>query len=115
MTNNESILLSVKDALGIETGVEVWDPELIMFINAVFVTLHQIGVGPDEPYSITGSSETWADFGGDEAGLGAIQAYTYLKVRLLFDPPTTTTMFNALSDVAKEYEWRLNVHKEGET
>ena len=46
--------------------------------------------------------------------LHLIKTYVYLKVRSLFDPPTTGFLITATNDQLKEYEWRLNVFREWE-
>ena len=39
----------------------------------------------------------------------------YIKVKLLFDPPTISAVMEAMNKMAKEYEWRLNVEAESAT
>ena len=107
-TMNESILTSIKKLLGLEEADTSFDPDLILHINTIFFTLNQLGVGPDEPFRITSKDETWDDF-SDRKDIEAIKSYIYLKVRLLFDPPTNSAVLNAMTESAKEYEWRLNV------
>lgn len=103
----ESILNSIKKLLGITAEYEHFDPDITMHINSVFVILNQLGVGPDTPFSITGDSETWDQF-IDEAKLNMVKSYMYLKVRLLFDPPTGSVQ-DAIKNQIAELEWRLNV------
>ena len=38
----------------------------------------------------------------------------YLRVRLLFDPPTTSYLINSMDQQRQELEWRLNVVREGD-
>ncbi len=105
----ESILLSVKQALGIVPDYRPFDDAIIMHINSVFSTLHQLGVGPAEPFYITGDEERWEDFINQEATQMA-RSYMYYKVRLLFDPPTAnSSMYDSFDKLTKEYEWRLRV------
>ena len=107
-TEIKSILTSIKRSLGIEEDVTAWDADLVMFINGVFGTLYQLGVGPDQPFTISDESAEWSEFTTRD-DIEMVKSYMYLKVRLLFDPPTTTTMYQALDTSAKELEWRLNV------
>lgn len=111
---NESILTSTKKILGIPADYTVFDVDIITHINSVFSTLHQLGIGPTEGFMINDESSIWADFYTD-APLNAIKTYVYLRVRLLFDPPTTSYLINSLKEQVKELEWRLNVHREFET
>ena len=104
-----SILLSVKDSLGLVPEYDPFDNAIIMHINSVFGILFQLGVGSEtEPFQITGDSEQWSDF---ECQLNTefVRSYMYMKVRLLFDPPTTATMYDAFSNQIRELEWRLRV------
>ena len=58
----DSILTSIKKLLGITEDYENFDADIIMHINSVFMTLRQIGVGPEEGFFIEDKSATWADF-----------------------------------------------------
>ena len=39
----------------------------------------------------------------------AVKSYIACKVRMLFDPPTSSTTMQALQNMCSELEWRLNV------
>lgn len=108
----DSILTSVKKMLGIEENYTQFDPDIIMHINSVLFILNQIGVGPETCFSIVDNVKTWTDFLGDRVDLEAVKTFVYLKVRLLFDPPTTTAVLAAMERQAAEMEWRLNVQVE---
>lgn len=105
---NESILISIKKLLGLAAEDTSFDPDIVMHINTIFFTLNQLGVGPEQPFRIESSFSTWNDF-DDSADIEAVKSYVYLKVRLLFDPPSNSSALNAMTEMAKEYEWRLNV------
>lgn len=107
----ESILDSIKKGLSIPEESQDFDPELIMFINSAFSTLNQLGVGPDEGYEITGRDETWVDYNTDRR-VGDLKSYIYLKVRMLFDPPSIAVLTNSFQSQIDELEWRLNVKRE---
>lgn len=109
----DSILTSVKKMLGIDPSYEYFDPDIIMHTNSVFLILNQIGVGPKTPFMITGSDETWNDFFLDDTPNELVKSYIYLKVRLIFDPPTTGVLHEAMERQIQEFEWRLNVQAEG--
>lgn len=106
-----SILNDIKKMLGLSADYTAFDQELIIFINSVLGTLFQIGVG-SEPYSITGAEETWTDYLGGTpymAALESVKSYVFLKVRVLFDPPASSTILQAFNDAAKEFEWRIYI------
>lgn len=106
----ESILTSIKKLLGIAEEYEHFDNDIIMHINSVFMILTQLGVGPSKGFVITDSSASWDDFlpeGGEK--LQAVKTYMYMKVRLMFDPPTSSAVMESMNRIINELEWRLNV------
>ena len=105
----ESILISVKKMLGITEEYTNFDPDIIMHINSVFMILNQLGVGPEEGFMIEDDLSTWNDFLEDDSRLQMVKSYMYLKVRLLFDPPSSSTHMNAFNQSIAEFEWRLNI------
>lgn len=106
---NESILTSIKKLLGIEEEYTHFDPDIIMHINSVFFILTQIGVGPVTGFTISDKTAIWTDFITDITKIEAVKSYTYLKVRLLFDPPINSAVQESMKQMINEYEWRLNV------
>lgn len=103
----DSILNSVKQSLGISEDVEHFDSDLIMHINSVFAILTQMNVGPDFGYIVTGEFDTWTDFYGNRKDLEFIKTYVYMKVRVIFDPPTSSVIMDALNNRITELEWRI--------
>lgn len=109
---DESILISIKKSLGIAAEYTVFDADIIMHINSVFMILNQLGVGPYEIFRIEDDMATWADFVNDNEELDAAKSYIYLKVKMLFDPPTGTALIESNDRIIRELEWRLNVQSE---
>lgn len=105
----ESILTSIKKLLGITADYKHFDNDIIMHINTTFLTLNQLGVGPETPAMITSELATWESVFGEMKNLEAIKTYVYLKVRMLFDPPTSSFVLDSMNRQASELEWRLNV------
>ena len=105
----ESILTSIKKLLGIEEEYDHFDMDLIMHINSVLMGLTQIGVGPNEGFVIEDASAVWSDFIPDVTKLQATKSYVHLRVKLLFDPPSSTAVIEAMNRMIAEFEWRLNV------
>lgn len=103
-----SILDDVKTFVTDEWN-DAFDKELIMDTNLALMTLNQLGVGPKDGFVITDNSATWNDFFGDRTDLGAIQSYVGLKVKLLFDPPSSSFVLDAMKQQLNEAEWRINV------
>lgn len=113
--STDSILGSIKQLLGPGVQHEFFDNDIILHINSAFMVLAQLGVGPTTPFTIEDDTALWSDFTTDEAKLRSVIDYVYLRVRLIFDPPTTSFVLSALQEQQKELEWRLNVMAETPT
>lgn len=106
----ESILNSIKKLLGIQPDYTHFDQDIIIHINSCFATLHQLHVGPEEPFTISGPDESWAEFMLSETKIQSVKTYIFLKVKLLFDSSSLgAATLTAYQEMIKEYEWRLNV------
>lgn len=104
----DSILTSIKKLMGIDDEYDVFDTDLIIHINSVFMILTQLGVGTPN-FTITGSDETWDDFMSGDTRIESVKTYVYQKVRLMFDPPTSGTHVQVLEKSINEFEWRLEL------
>lgn len=109
----ESILLSIKKLLGIAEPYEEFDVDIIIHINSALAALEQLGVGKSG-FFIASKNEKWSDFlqTDSETGLPNLQmakSYVYMKVRLLFDPPTSSAVIEAYNKALAEYEWRAHI------
>jgi len=108
-----SILNSTKKVLGIAEDYTVFDVDVTMHINTALSTLTQLGVGPTEGFTVEDAGDEWEDFvDPDDHQFNAVKSYVYLKVRMLFDPPSTSYLIAAQQKQIEELEWRLNVHRE---
>jgi len=108
----ESILTSIKQLLGITENYNNFDVDIVMHINTAFTTLNQLGVGPAEGFMIKDDKTLWSDYIDDEIKFNSVKTYIYLRVRLLFDPPASATIMEAMQQQIKQLEWRLNVESE---
>ena len=106
---DERILTSIKKLLGITEDYDYFDQDIVMHINAAFMVLTQLGIGPSEGFLITDDTDTWSDFIDDSTNLGSIQSYVYMKVKLMFDPPQNSFTVDSMTKLVNELEWRLNV------
>ena len=104
-----SILTSIKKMLGIAEDYTEFDEDIITHINSVFLNLTQLGVGPEEGFMIEDDTAAWEDFIDDSIQLQAVKTYMYLKVKLLFDPPLSSSVTESFTRMIAELEWRLNV------
>ena len=110
----ESILRSIKFLLGVNPDHEYFDNELILHINSVFGILRQLGVGPENGFQITGMTETWDDFlGEDDPYYTMVRSYIAQKVRLMWDTSSITgAVLESIQRNVAEFEWRLNIEYE---
>lgn len=105
----DSILTSVKKLLGIEEDYTHFDADIIMHINTVFMILNQLGVGPEEGFSITDKTSVWDDYIADLQNFEAVKSYMFLKVKMLFDPPTGSAVTESYNRTISELESRLSM------
>lgn len=105
----ESILTSIKKLLGLDEDYTQFDTDIILYINSVFMSLNQIGVGPAAGFTISDKSTTWSTYLGEDANLEGVKSYVHLKVKLLFDPPASNFVLESMERLAKEFEWRIMV------
>lgn len=109
----ESILTSIKKLLGIAGEYEHFDADIIMHINSVFMDLNQLGVGPDEGFSIIDEETYWTDYIDDLVLLQAVKSYMYLRVKILFDSSSMgSATLSAYERQIAQWEWRLIVAAE---
>lgn len=109
MAATESILLSVRPDVDVYEEDDHFDERLIKEINAAFGVLYQLGVGPASGFHITGDTETWSDFLNNESRLEMVKDYISRKVQMVFDPPQSSVLNEALKASIAEYEWRLSI------
>jgi hypothetical protein len=102
-----SILKSVKKMLGIPEAHTEFDPEIIMFINSAFSSLSQLGIGPSTGIVVEDDQVTWDSLNLTTNAVALVRIFIYLKVRMLFDPPATSFLIDAVEKQIKEQEWRL--------
>ncbi|HAQ02994.1 MAG: Structural protein [Candidatus Moranbacteria bacterium GW2011_GWF1_36_4] len=107
-----SILDTIKKMLGVETDVDVFDTDIIVHINSALMTLNQLGVGPADSFFISDNTAEWDDFFGTVTELELVKSYIYLKVKMLFDTPTSSTVVEAMTRQITEFEWRLTAQVE---
>lgn len=111
----DSILDSVKKNLDIQADYDAFDDQIMMHINSAFSTLNQLGIGPDEGFAIEDASATWDQFLGTDPRRNNIKMWVYLKVKVIFDPPTGSYhLIGAMEQQIQELEWRISVKRENE-
>jgi hypothetical protein len=91
----------------------VFDTDIVLHINAVFATFQQLGVGPEAGFMIEDDTTTWDAFLGADPMLNHVKLYICLKVRVIFDPPQTAALLEAMNKQIEQLEWRISVRREG--
>lgn len=102
-----SILYSIRKMLGGMADDPAFETDLLIHINALLAILTQLGVGPAEGMSITDGSTAWRDLLGDDPKWQIVHTWVYLRTRLIFDPPTISTVADSMKKQADECEWRI--------
>lgn len=105
MAKELTILQTIKKQIGIVPEYDAFDDQILMDINAAFATLHQLGVGPEEGFLVDKDTD-WDEYISTER-LNFIKSYVSMKVRVMFDPPTSSFALDALNKQIAEYEWRI--------
>lgn len=103
----QSILITIKKMLGITADYTAFDTDIIVFINSAMMTLQQLGVGPLNGFTVTGSDDSWSDFIPADVMLEGVKNYIYLSVKTMFDPPANSFVMEAMKQKMEELEWRL--------
>ena len=111
-----SVFESVKERIGgTEIYSDAFDNDILASINGAFATLHQLGIDDKQgnPIRITNSDQTWDEF-FDTQKFGWIKDYVYLKVRLIFDPPSNSSVLSSMQSQLDEMTWRIEVERDYE-
>ena len=112
----DSILLSIKKLLGMDPiEFTQYDTDLIIHINTIIEFLNQLGVDIPEGFKINDENSLWSDYLNKPEYndiKDSIKNYIYLRVRLVFDPSTNSSLLNSINDTIKELEWRIRTYIE---
>lgn len=106
----DSILNSVKKVIGILPDQTEFNVDILIFINSAISILTQLGVGPEEGFTVTDDTTTYEDFlGPNSKETNMVKAYLAHHVRMNFDPPQSSIVSQAILASIKELECRLNM------
>lgn len=112
----DSILNTIKKLLGIDVDDTSFDDDIIILINSSMLSLSQMGIGPPNGFIVTSSVDKWTDYISDNIiNLEGVKTYLYLKVKLTFDPPTNSTVIEAMKKTIEELEWRMMLSVESKS
>lgn len=109
---SDSILITVRRACDMEDDYKAFDAVLLMQINTYLQILWMQNVGVSG-FKVLNEDQTWADFLGPHADdLQMAASYICKKVKLAFDPPQNSTLYNAYKEQADELAWYLGVESD---
>lgn len=108
-----SILVSTKKILGLSEDYDAFDLDIITHINSVLAILNQMGI--IEPYfEISDDTGKWSDLKLPSNQTNMVRTYIFLKVRMLFDPPTMSYVLDAMNKQIEEFETRLEYFRDNQ-
>lgn len=105
----DSILMTMRKLVCGDPYADHFDTDLLVHINACFSILNQLGVGPETGFVVTDETQSWSNYIADNHVLNMVKTYITLKVRVIFDPPMTSSILEAMNKEISQLEWRLNV------
>ena len=104
---SDSVLLSTKQMLGISPEDTSFDVNVIMSINTALTILMDLGLTEVEDEIVIDDDMTWDDLLGGRTDIEYVKTYVYQKVKMIFDPPTSTAAIDAMQRSISELEWRI--------
>ena len=104
---SDTILADVKQKCGLPIENEDFDSEIILHANSALSILWQLGTFDGDLRTIDEQS-TWNEIETDIELQSLISEYIALKVRVIFDPPQSSTLSEALNHRIDELEFRIN-------
>ena len=106
MSNTDSILDTVKLKIGINPDYDdAFDVHIITNINTTFERLKYLGIGPENGFRITGSTETWDMYLTNDEFIDSVIDYVCMKVKMLFAAPETSFGIEAMKEQISELEF----------
>lgn len=107
-----AMLASIKATLGLDPAYDVYDVELLLHMNSVVATLHQLGVGPQAGMYVDATT-VWSSLLEDQLHLNMAKSYMFLKLKMLFDASNMQQhLVSAYEKMILEAEERLKIAAE---
>lgn len=110
ISNNDSILTSIKKLMGLTEEYDAFDQDILILINSVLFELEQIGVKAKDGFTLSDKTAVWSDYSDDNRLLNALKPYIYMKTKLAFDPPTSSGALDSMNRIIDRFEWRINLY-----
>lgn len=107
---DDSILTTIKKALGLTEDYTAFDFEIAMHINSAIATLNQLGAGPREGFAIQDKTPKWSDLLDTDTKLENIKSYIFMRVKMLFDSSSMSQqLVQAFTKMIEEESWRIQL------
>ena len=103
------IITDVKQMVGASIYDNSFDVNIVIAINSALAVLSDIGISEADNVCLEiGDTVTWDELLEGRTDIEYIKTYIYLKVKMLFDPPSSSALLDAYNRQISEFEWRLN-------
>lgn len=109
-----SILTSTKKVLGVPEDYTAFDLDILTFVNSAFSTITQLGIGPVNGIFIEDSIMKWEDLDLSTPQVSQVRSYIFLQTKMLFDPPATSYVLDAMQRQIDEHVSRLSYMREND-
>lgn len=100
-----TILEDVRKVIGGGLIDHYFDEQICMHINTEIFTLDQLGVVIN--HVVVNDETKWTEVIPDIKEFEAIKTWLGLKVRLIFDPPTSSYVMESITSNLNELEFRI--------
>ena len=105
----DDIITDIKQMLGASIYDDSFDVNIVIAINSALAVLSDIGISEADNVCLEiGDTVTWDELLEGRTDIEYIKTYIYLKVKMLFDPPSSSALLDAYNRQIAEFEWRLN-------
>lgn len=103
------VITDVKQMVGASIYDDSFDVNIVISINSALAVLSDIGISEVDNVSLKiGDTMTWDELLKGRTDIEYIKSYIQLKVKMLFDPPSSAALLDAYNRQIQEFEWRLN-------
>ena len=103
------IITDIKQMLRASIYDDSFDVNIVIAINSALAVLSDIGISEADNVCLEiGDTVTWDELLEGRTDIEYIKSYIYLKVKMLFDPPSSSALLDAYNRQIAEFEWRLN-------
>lgn len=102
-----SVLLSIKQSIGVHPEDTSFDGQIAMHINTVLVILNELGVTEVVGKRVEDQLMDWEELLNGRTDIENVKTYIAHRVKMMFDPPTSSAAMEAIQRTINELEWRI--------